>query len=376
MTRMTRRDALRVSGAALLASTATSGHTASASAGSERKILIYGHRGASALRPEHTLASYAKAIADGADFIEPDLVSTKDGVLIVRHENNIAETTDVASRIEFAGRKTEKMVDGQKQVGWFTEDFTLAELKTIRAKERLDQLRPQNAAMDGWFDLVTWQEMIDFAAAESLARGRPIGLVPELKHSTYFAGIGLPLEDRFLASLAAHHYTRTAPVVVQSFETANLRYLRQKLGRPANVQLMQLVEGRDMPPADVAKSGGTLTYRQMMQPAGLAEIARYADILAPDTRSIIPLDADGRLGKPAPVTADAQKVGLLVQPWTFRPENYFLAKDFRDANGPAARNASGSLAEIRAYIAAGIDGFFTDDPAIGRQAVGRPPMSA
>ncbi len=373
---MTRRDALRISGAALIASTAASGHTAPAAAASERTILIYGHRGASALRPEHTLASYAKAIADGADFIEPDLVSTKDGVLIVRHENNIAETTDIASHPEFADRKTEKVIDGQKQIGWFTEDFTLAELKTVRAKERLHQLRPQNAAMDGWFDLVTWQEMIDFAAAESLARGRPIGLVPELKHSTYFAGIGLPLEDRFLASLAAHHYTRTAPVVIQSFETANLRYLRQKLGRPANIQLMQLVEGRDTPPADIANAGGTLTYRQMMAPAGLAEVARYADILAPDTRSIIPLDADGRLGKPAPVTADAHKVGLLVQPWTFRPENYFLAKDFQDANGPAARNAAGSLAEIRAYLAAGIDGFFTDDPAIGRQAVGPSPMSA
>ncbi len=297
-------------------------------------------------------------------------------MLIVRHENNIAETTDIAAHAEFADRKTEKVIDGQKQVGWFTEDFTLAELKTIRAKERLGRLRPQNAAMDGWFDLVTWQEMIDFAAAESLARGRPIGLVPEIKHSTYFASIGLPMEDRFLASLGAHHYTRTAPVVIQSFETANLRTIRQKLGRPANVQLMQLVSGIDQPPADVAKAGGTLTYRQMMQPAGLAEIARYADILAPDTRSIIPLDADGKLGKPAPVTADAHKAGLLVQPWTFRPENYFLAKDFQDGNGPAARNVAGSLAEIRAYLAVGIDGFFTDDPAIGRQAVGQPPMNA
>src|SRR5262249_6151186 len=163
-----------------------------AMAGKEGKIVIYGHRGASALRPEHTLASYAKAIADGADFIEPDLVATKDGVLIVRHKNNIPETTDIASRPEFEGLKTEKLIDGQRQVGWFTEDFTVAELKTIRAKERLGQLRPQNAAMDGWFDLVTWQEMIDFAVAESLVRGRPIGLVPEIKHSTYFASIGLP----------------------------------------------------------------------------------------------------------------------------------------------------------------------------------------
>jgi glycerophosphoryl diester phosphodiesterase len=376
MIRMNRRDALRTSGAALLASTTVAGQSAPTVVAGERKILIYGHRGASALRPEHTIASYAKAIADGADFIEPDLVITKDGVLVIRHENNIAETTDVASHPEFADRKAEKLIDGQKQVGWFTEDFTLAELKTLRAKERLPQLRPQNAAMDGWFDLVTWQEMIDFAAAESLARGRKIGLVPELKHSTYFAGIGMPLEDRFLATLAAHHYTRTAPVVIQSFETANLKYLRQKLGRPSNIQLMQLVAGEDIPPADIAKAGGTTTFKQLMQPEGLAGIARYADILAPDTRSIIPLGADGRLAAPAPVTRDAQKLGLLVQPWTFRPENYFLAKDFQDGNGPAARNPAGSLAEIRAYLAAGIDGFFTDDPAIGRQAVGPATMNA
>ncbi|MGN6121834.1 MAG: glycerophosphodiester phosphodiesterase [Sphingomonas oligoaromativorans] len=366
MIRMTRREALTASGATLLASTTVAGRAAAAEA---KKIPIYGHRGASALRPEHTLASYAKAIADGADFIEPDLVSTKDGVLIVRHENNIVETTDIASHPEFADRKTEKVVDGQKQVGWFTEDFTLAELKTLRAKERLGQLRPQNAAMDGWFDLVTWAEMIDFAAAESLARGRAIGLVPEIKHSTYFASIGLPMEDRFLASLAAHHYTRTAPVVIQSFETANLKYLRQKLGRPANIQLMQLTAGEDAPPADIAKAGGKTSYNDLMKPEGLAGIARYADILAPDTRSIIPLGPDGRLAKPSPVTADAHKAGLLVQPWTFRPENYFLAKDFQDANGPASRNVAGSVAEIRAYLAAGIDGFFTDDPAIGRQAI-------
>src|ERR1700761_6197031 len=160
MSRMTRRDALRTSGAALLASTTAAGAAPMVLA-EGRKILIYGHRGASALRPEHTLASYAKAVADGADFIEPDLVSTKDGVLVVRHENNIAETSDVASHPEFADRKTEKVIDGQKQVGWFTEDFTLAELKTLRAKERLPQLRPDNAKLDGRFDIVTWREMID-----------------------------------------------------------------------------------------------------------------------------------------------------------------------------------------------------------------------
>jgi glycerophosphoryl diester phosphodiesterase len=370
---ISRRGMLGGTGAAWLAASGVAGQARAMAEAPTRKVLIYGHRGASALRPEHTLASYAKAIQDGADFIEPDLCATKDGHLIIRHENNIVETTDIAAHPEFAGRKTEKVVDGEKQVGWFTEDFTLAELKTLRAKERLGQIRTENAKMDGWFDLVTWEEMIDFCAAESLARGRTIGLVPEIKHSTYFASIGLPMEDRFLATLGVHWQTRTRPLVIQSFEIANLKYIRQKLGRPSNVQLMQLSEGIDERPADVVKAGGTLTYNQMMKPAGLADIARYADILAPDTRTIIPLGPDKKLAPVSPVTADAHKVGLLVQPWTFRPENTFLAADFQNGDGPAARNPAGSLAEIKTYIAAGIDGFFTDDPAIGRAAIGHPP---
>jgi glycerophosphoryl diester phosphodiesterase len=367
--RMTRRETLGA-GAALLAASAGVSRAASVS----RRPEVFGHRGASALRPEHTLASYAKAVEDGADFIEPDLVISKDGVLIIRHENNIVETTDVAKHPEFAGRKTEKIVDGEKQVGWFVEDFTLAELKTLRAIERLPQLRPQNAAMDGRFDIVTWYEMIDFAAAESLARGRPIGLVPELKHSTYFQSIDMPLEDRFLATLTRHDYLRRCPLVIQSFEIANLKYLRSKLGRPTNLRLMQLTEGDDptLQPADVVKAGGRLTYLEMMKPAGLAEIARYADILAPDTRTIIPLGPDEKMLAPSPVTADAHEAGLQVLPWTFRPENYFLAADFQNADGPAARNPAGSVAEIRACLRAGIDGFFTDDPALGRQAIGTP----
>jgi glycerophosphoryl diester phosphodiesterase len=226
--------------------------------------------------------------------------------------------------------------------------------------------------MDGCFDIVTWYEMIDFAAAESLARGRRIGLVPELKHSTYFRSIGMPLEERFLESIALHDYTGRCPLVVQSFEIANLRYLRAKLGRPTHLRLMQLTEGDEptLQPADVVRDGGKLTYIDMMKPVGLADIARYADILAPDTRSIIPVLPDGRLGRPSAVVSDAHVAGLEVLPWTFRPENHFLAKDFQNNQGDAARNPEGSIAEMRAYIAAGIDGFFTDDPALGRRAVG------
>jgi glycerophosphoryl diester phosphodiesterase len=365
MVAFSRREAVRIMGATAL----MAGAGGALAVPPKREVLVFGHRGASALRPEHTLASYAKAIADGADYIEPDLCATKDGVLVARHENNIVQTTDVAARPEFAGRKTEKIVDGQRQEGWFVEDFTLAELKTLRAIERLPLLRPQNAKMDGQYDVPTWQEIIDFTAAESAARGRMVGLVPELKHSTYFAGLGLPLEDRFLATLAAHDYMRRCPLEIQSFEIANLQYLRAKLGRPANIRLMQLVEPAAGKPADVVKAGTGPSYAEMIAPAGLAEVAHYADVIAPSTRAIIPLAPDGKLGAPTSLVADAHKAGLLVHIWTFRPENYFLAADFREGSDPAYRNEAGSIREIQAYVRAGIDGFFSDDPGLGKQAL-------
>ena len=333
--------------------------------------LVLGHRGACALRPEHTLASYAKASGDGADYVEPDLVISRDGALVIRHENNIAETTDVARHPAFAGRRTEKIIDGTRQVGWFAEDFTLAELKTLRAIERLPRIRPGNAAMDGRFGLVTWEEMVDFTAAQARESGRAIGLIPELKHSTYFASIGLPLEDRFLASLDRHAYLARAPLVIQSFETANLRHIHAKLDHRHPARLMQLIYDPAGRPADIAKAGGSLTYRRMMEPEGLAEIAAYADILSPSMRSLVPLRPDGTLDSPTAVIADAHHAGLLVMPYTFRPENLFLAADFLDGGPSEARNPAGSIAEIGAYLAAGIDGFFTDDPALGRTAVER-----
>ncbi len=345
--------------------------TASAQGARRRapQAQVFGHRGACALRPEHTLASYALAIADGADYVEPDLVITKDGVLVARHENNIAETTDVRRRPEFAGRRATKVVDGESIPGWFTEDFTLAELKTLRAVERLPQVRPQNTAYDGEFQIPTFEEYLDFVAAESALRGRLVGLVPEIKHSTYFASIGLPMEDRFLSVLAAHSYARRAPVEIQSFEIANLRYLRKKLGRPANVRLMQLVDVGEARPADVAAAGGALTFAQMTSAPGLREIATYADVVAPPTRAMIPLGPDRRLGAPTTLVADAHAAGLLVHSWTFRPENQFLAADFQDAAGPNTRNPEGSVAEMVRYLGTGLDGFFTDDPALGRRAV-------
>ena len=335
------------------------------------KAEVFAHRGASALRPEHTLAAYAKAIADGADYIEPDLVCTRDGVLVARHEDAITDTTDVATRPEFASRKTRKVIDGEAHDGWFVSDFTFAELKTLRAIERLPQLRGK--AYDGQFQILSFEEIIDFVAAEAAVRGRDIGLVPELKHSTFFASIGLPLEDRFAATLKAHAYTRRAPVEIQSFEVDNLKRLRKTLGRPANVRLMQLVlaGGRydAVRPADVVAAGGSLTFGQMVSAAGLRDMAAYADVVAPPTRAVIPLGADERLLAPTALVADAHRAGLLVHVWTFRPENVFLAADFRNGAGQAARNEAGSIAEIRRYLETGIDGLFSDDTALARAAV-------
>jgi glycerophosphoryl diester phosphodiesterase len=337
------------------------------------KVRVIGHRGASALRPEHTLASYGKAIADGADFIEPDLVMTKDGIMVARHESEFGGTTDVAGHPEFAARKTTKTIDGHATSGWFIEDFSLAELKTLRARERLPQLRSTH--YDGEFQIPTLEEIVAFVAAESARVGRPIGIIPEIKCGSYFRKLGLPMEDKLLATLAAHPHTRTAPVEIQSFEIANLKYLHDKLGgtqrrsRHPNIRLLQLIGGVQEQPWDVVAAGGKVTYGQMMMPAGLDEIASYADAIGPGMRTIIPLTADGTLGTPTALAHDAHAAGLELHTYTFRPENYYQAKNFWLGSDPTTRNEAGSIAEIRAYLDAGIDAFFTDDPALGRKAV-------
>ena len=336
------------------------------------KVLVLGHRGASALRPEHTLASYGQAIADGADFVEPDLVMTRDGALVARHENEISATTDVATHPEFVTRKTTKTIDGQPVTGWFTEDFTLAEFKTLRARERLPELRPGNAKFDGQFVVPTFDEIIDFVAAESKKRGRVIGIYPEIKHSTWFKGIGLPMEDAVLATIRKHAYTaKTAPLFIQSFEIGNLKYLRGKLGDLPNVKLIQLLGEAKEQPYDAVAGKQSLSYAQMMQPQGLADIAKYANAIGPNKLSVIPRTADGKLGAPTALVADAHAAKLLVHPYTFRPENYFLPNDLRATGTPATRNDAGAVTEIRTYLDAGIDGFFSDDPALGRKALFR-----
>ena len=329
---------------------------------SARPALVIAHRGASALRPEHTLAAYALAIAEGADFIEPDLVPTRDGVLVARHENEIGGTTDVAQHPEFAARRTSRVVDGRTVEGWFTEDFTLAELKTLRARERLPALR--STAHDGLFEVPTFAEILELAASASGPDGAPIGVIPEIKHSTYFRGIGLDVEDRFVAMFDDHACLRRAPVVVQSFETGNLRALHARLRDRGNVALMQLI-GK---PAGVPADGGP-AYAQMTTPEGLRAIATYAQWIGVPSRAVVTVDAQGRLDAATALVADAHAAGLRVGTYTFRPENSYLPRALWRGEAPGTVNPEGSIAEIRAHLAAGIDAFFTDHPGLGRAAV-------
>ncbi|WP_426102349.1 glycerophosphodiester phosphodiesterase [Massilia sp. TSP1-1-2] len=337
---------------------------------------VTGHRGASALRPEHTLASYLQAIDDGADIIEPDLVATKDGVLVARHENDISGTTNVAAASAFAARKTTKTIDGVPVNGWFTEDFTLAELKTLRAKERIPANRPANAAFDGQFEIPTLQEVIDLVKKESTARHKVIGIYPETKHPSYFKSIGLPLEKRLVDQLVASGYRgKAAAVFIQSFEVANLKELRGM----TDMRIVQLIDNPKNPPApngaprnapyDFVAAGSARTYADMVTPAGLKDIAAYADVVSPYKEVIIARTAANELGTPTSFVADAKAAGLKVHTWTLRPENPFLPVSLRKPDVASLTQRGDSVAEINAYLKAGIDGFFTDDPAVGRAAV-------
>ena len=311
--------------------------------------IVIAHRGASGLRPEHTLASYQLAIEQGADVIEPDLVPTRDGVLVARHENEIGGTTDVAARPEFAARRTAKAIDGTTVTGWFTEDFTLAELKTLRARERLPALRPGNAAYDGRFEVPTFAEVIALAKRAAAETGRLIGIYPETKHPTYFAQAGLGTDLPLLTALREAGWdSADAPVFIQSFEVANLR----QLSRLTQVRLIQLIDAQGGP-AD----GAEPSYAAMATPEGLRAIAGYAFGIGPNKSQLF---ADG---VPATLVADAHAAGLHVHPWTYRAENQFLPGSFRRGDDPAAHGDG--QAEIVAALGLGIDGFFTDYPALG-----------
>ena len=310
--------------------------------------LIYGHRGAAGHRPEHTLESYRLAARLGADLIEPDLVATRDHQLVVRHEPAIGGTTDVADHPEFAGRRTTKVIDGVTFADeWFTEDFTLAELRTLRARERLPEVR--GTGYDGRFGIVTFAEVIAVRAELEAELGRPVGLVPELKHSSYFRSLGLPLEEPFLAAVEG-----LDRLVVQSFEVGNL-------ARLAGLTRMQLLGAPGGRPAD-----GDRTYGELATAAGLREIARHAEIVGPAKRYVVPRDAEERSLPPTSFVADAHAAGLQVVPYTFRDENRFLPAELRRGDDPNARGDA--AAEYRQFYALGVDGVFTDHPGTAANA--------
>jgi glycerophosphoryl diester phosphodiesterase len=334
-----------------------------------RPPIVIGHRGACGFRPEHTLASYELAIEQGADYIEPDLVCTRDGVLIARHEPEIGGTTDVAEK--FPGRRTTKSVDGADVEGWFADDFTLAEIKTLRARERL-AFRDQS--FNGRFEVPTFQEVIDLARRRSRETGRTIGIYPETKHPTYFQERGLAFEEKLVEILHRSGYAgRDAAVFVQSFEVANLKKLRAL----TDVPLVQLTDATGVAPDgtvlynqpfDLVRRGDPRTYGDLLSPDGLREIATYADAIGPWKRSIVSVrgdepggDAHKRTLHPTELVDEAHAAGLRVHPYTFRNEAQFLAADYQGE----------PLNEYRQFFDLGVDGLFSDFPVTAVSARAR-----
>ena len=321
--------------------------------------IVIAHRGASGERPEHTLEAYRLAVDQGADFVEPDLVATRDSVLVCRHENEISGTTDVASRPEFAARRATKSIDGAVVTGWFTEDFTLAELKLLRARERLPHLR--GTGFDGRLEIPTFEEVLALVAsfnARKERRGRPVGVYPETKHPSYFQGLGIPLEKPLLEALHRHGLDHAgASVFVQSFEVSNLRALANE----TRVPLVQLADAEGGP-WDSASGRSAPTYADMLRPEGLREIATYARGIGVNKSLVIPPDRGGRSASPTRLVRDAHAAGLLVHVWTLRAENAFLPEERHRGEEPSAH---GDMAgEVRLFLETGVDGLFTDHPAI------------
>lgn len=321
-------------------------------AAGESDFLIIAHRGASADRPEHTLAAYELAIAQGADYIEPDLVATKDLVLVARHENELSGTTDVASRPEFADRRRDKTIDGQQIAGWFAEDFTLAELRTLRARERIPALRPANARYDGLYQVPTLAEIVQLVRLKEAETGRRIGLYPEIKHPTFMLQTErIDLVDLLLRDFKALGMTPADPVFIQSFDAAPLRRLKQR----SDFKLVQLVAPVGGPADEPA-----LRYAEMVSPSGLAEVAKYADAIGAHIALVL-----GEDGTPTALVADAKAAGLAVHAWTVRPENEFLPVSLRTGTDPKGRGC-GDVKLAAMLKAAGVAGVFSDGALKGR----------
>ena len=322
--------------------------------------IVVGHRGASGYRPEHTLASYELAARMGADCIEPDVVSTSDGVLVARHENEISGTTDVAAHPEFADRQTTKQIDGLAVTGWFTEDFTLAELQTLRAKERLPLVRQESSTLDGRYEVPTLTEVIELRAQLSRELRRPLCVYIETKHPTYFDSIGLSLEEPLVDELnQAGLNRRGAPAYVQSFELTNLQELDNELG----VKVPLVFLATTGAPYDLVSAGDPRTYADLLKRDSLRQLSRDLDGIGPAKTLVIPWEADGTLGEPTSLVDDAHDAGLVVHPYTFRAENQFLPADYR-SNGVAA-DFGRVIDEMKAYLSAGVDGYFTDQADLG-----------
>ncbi|MEU6868210.1 glycerophosphodiester phosphodiesterase [Streptomyces sp. NPDC046876] len=322
--------------------------------------LVIGHRGACGYRPEHTLGSYALALDLGADVVEQDLVPTRDGHLVCRHENEIGGTTDVADRREFASRRTTKTVDGVAVTGWFTEDFTLAELKTLRAKERIPAVRQRGTLYDGRWDVPTFEEVLRWAEQEGKRRGRRIWLHVETKHPTYFRGLGLGLEEPLARLLRRYGRDgRTAPVFLQSFEPSSI----QRLGRLVAAPRVVLLGAANTRPWDFEAAGDRRTVADLVTPDGLKWIAGFAQGIGPTMDLILPRDAAGRLGAPTTLVKDAHAQGLVLHPYTARNENSFLPAEYRKGTDPAAYGDA--FGAFRTYFEQGIDGIFTDNPDTG-----------
>jgi len=301
-------------------------------------VLVIGHRGASGHRPEHTRASYELAIEMGADFIEPDLVMTRDHVLIARHENEISQTTDVATK--FPNKKTRKTIDGETVEGWFTEDFTLAEIKTLKARERLPF---RDHSFDGQFEVLTFQEVL------AIAQTRNVGIYPELKHPTYFANIGMDVEAALLSDLRKVGWAQVdSPVVVQSFELSSLRKIRES----SNLKLTFLLDEAGKRPFDHVTQGDPRTYGDLMRPSELKQMAKVITGIGPWKRLILPESPTGDLMPPTSLVQDAHAAGLKVHVYTFRSDSRFLHTFYK----------GDALEEYRQFRRLGIDGVFTDFP--------------
>ncbi len=325
-----------------------------APAGSDRTPLVIGHRGACGYRPEHTLGSYQLAIAMGADYVEPDLVMTRDGVLVCRHENELSGTTDVASHPYFASRMTTRSVDGRRVRGWFTEDFTLPELQCLRARERLPGLRPANRRYDGKHHIPTFDEVLSLVELESRRRGVVIGVYPETKHPSYFESLGLPFEEPLLADLRRHHLDRpNAEVFIQSFEPDVLR----RLSGRTQVKLIQLVDAtrvRPDPHSAARRISGPVT------PRALREFFAYACGIGVHKSLLLPRTATGSLLQPTDLVENAHAAGLLVHTWTMRNENRFLPAEDRTGSNPSV--SGDAVAEYLRLFSLDVDGVFTDFP--------------